>query len=153
MSMNGLIGFYPQTNWDYCYNNASFVNYKLDNFTAEQFKKYMLKRVRTLINEMNAKRTKYKAKAEFEELFFDCEDITNKQIQESEYWDDWEKSEELSYHLQQRVQEDIIENVQEDLNSEYEQEVEKYIKNNNMTNEDLEKIKDRINKKIGVDYD
>lgn len=138
---------YPEDEYYERYYNWNYLEYHLNNFTIDNFKLLVLKKIKYILNEIINRRTKKKAEELFEPLKHYV--INETLIEKYELSEDYNVIESISCDdIRETCLSEFKDKILELANEEYENKIESYCEKNRESIRDLEHLLNRIYKLI-----
>lgn len=132
------------------YENYTFVEYFIDNFTIDNFKRIILKKIKRLLGDIITGRTKRKARQIYAHLFVGSGDIDDEFMEEHGFLEDYEKIQIIDNNeIRDSCTDELINIVQEEANTEYRDKIDSYCASNKKSNINFDNLLVKINKLIG----
>lgn len=145
---------YPEDEYYNSYPVYEFINFYLDNMTLDEFKRYLLRRIKTLINTIIKDRTKIQAKRKYENEKYYSWRIDDDDIISCGFEDDLSSIRAIiDDDIRNNAYDSLIDKVCEVLNEEYIKLVISFCNNNSNSLPGFLSIVDRVNVLLGDSYE
>jgi len=105
--------------YSYSWYNMVTIDYPLLNFKIEDFERLLNIKIFRLIDGLVEKECSEKAKSEYFDIYVSSSDVTDEQIYNSDYSDDYDTAQNLSYEFCEMIIDELKDKVSYELNSEY----------------------------------
>ncbi len=129
------------------YDNLGLCYYWIDNFTIDDFKRVINRKVIGLLNDILKKRLQIKAELEYTNLKYSSSDVNEKLSEEYGFLDDYITISNINNEdIRDNCFSNLAEDVCEKANKEYNKKVSEYQNNNKINIPNIEKILVRLEK-------